>query len=391
MIVTAASARDMHKTRVTDMKSRARVVAAVLGSLACLSYVGTAAADHRSSGHHRPGHDHLPPGEVLAAEIYDPTGLVSDRHGDLVRLATGFSFTEGPAVDRSGNVFFTDQPNDKIYRWDVDTGKITLFLEGTGRANGMIFDDHGNLIAAADMYGELWKIRPDGSHKVLIDNYQGKLLNGPNDVWINPVNDGIYITDPIFPRGYWAAGDPRQQGWEPTHSEQAAQGKGGHVYYLASGARKLVRVTSDALGWESDSWPNGVVGTPDGKKLYVNKWAGDNKGGTWVFNIKRDGTLSNMRKFTDWGGDGMSMDERGNVYISNGEGVLAFDPQGNNILRIPVKTATGSGATNNTFAGRDGKTLFITGPVDSVVAIRMNVRGARTGNGSHDCGPGHRH
>ena len=189
--------------------------------------------------------------------------------------------------------------------------KVTLFLEGTGRANGMIFDREGNLIAAADMHGELWKIRPDGSHKVLVDNYQGKLLNGPNDVWINPINGGIYITDPIFPRPYWDAGDPRQQPWEPTHSEQSPQGKGGHVYYLPSGGRKLVRVTSDALGWESDSWPNGVVGTPDGKKLYVNKWYYDNKGGTWVFDIKRDGTLTNMRKFTDWGGDGMSMDERG--------------------------------------------------------------------------------
>ena len=81
-----------------------------------------------------------------------------------------------------------------------------------------------------------------------------------------------------------------------------------------------------------------------------------------------------MRKFSDWGGDGMSMDERGNVYISNGEGVMAFDPDGNHILTIP----TGSGATNNTFAGRDGKTLFITGPVDQVTAIRMKVKGART-------------
>jgi gluconolactonase len=222
------------------------------------------------------------------------------------------------------------------------------------------------------MHGELWKIRPDGSHMVLVDNYQGKLLNGPNDVWINPTNGGIYITDPIFPRGYWDAGDPRQQPWEPTHSEQSPQGKGGHVYYLPPGARNLVRVTSDALGWESDSWPNGVVGTPDGKKLYVNKWYYDNHGGTWVFDIKRDGTITNMRKFSDWGGDGMSMDERGNVYISNGEGVLAFDPNGNNILKISI---TG-GATNNTFAGRDGKTLFITGPVDRVTAIKMNVRGA---------------
>lgn len=129
---------------------------------------------------------------------------------------------------------------------------------------------------------------------------------------------------------------------------------------------------------------DGVVGTPDGRKLYVNKWAGDNKGGTWVFNIKRDGTLANMRKFPDWGVDGMSMDELGNVYISNGEGVMAFDPNGTNILKI----ATGGGATNNTFAGRDGKTLFITGPVDRVTAIRMNVRGAC--NWCRHCPPRHK-
>ena len=134
-----------------------------------------------------------------------------------------------------------------------------------------------------------------------------------------------------------------------------------------------MRVTTEAMGWESDSWPNGVVGTPDGRKLYVNKWASDNKGGTWVFDINHDGKLSNMRKFTEWGGDGMSMDEEGNVYVSNGQGVMAFDPRGRNILRIP----TGTGATNNTFAGRDEKLLFITGPVDSVTAVKMKVEGAR--------------
>ena len=347
------------------MRTQGRILVAALGFLLCAAHAKpTAAADQQK---------HRPPAEVIPSDIYDPLGLVSrSAQGQLVSLAEGFSFTEGPAADRHGNVFFTDQPNDRIYRWDAGTGKVTLFLEGTGRANGMIFDREGNLIAASDMHGELWKIRPDGSHTVLVDNYQGKLLNGPNDVWINPTTGGIYITDPIFPRGYWDAGDPRQQPWEPTHSEQSAQGKGGHVYYLPAGARNLVRVTSDALGWESDAWPNGVVGTPDGKKLYVNKWYYDNHGGTWVFDIKRDGTLTNMRKFSDWGGDGMSMDERGNVYISNGEGVLAFDPNGNNILKISF---TG-GATNNTFAGRNCKTLFITGPVDRVTAIKMNVRGA---------------
>jgi gluconolactonase len=304
---------------------------------------------------------------------FDPLGLISSsQHGQLTTFGTGFSFTEGPAVDRRGNVFFTDQPNDRIYRWDARSGAITLFLQGTGRANGMAFDRDGNLITCSDLHGEVWKIFPDGSHVVLVNNHGGKLLNGPNDVWINPVNGGMYVTDPIFPRPYWDATDPRRQNWEPTHSEQAPTGKGGYVYYLPPGGTALVRVTTEAMGWDSDSWPNGVVGTPDGKKLYVNKWFYDNKGGTWVFDINQDGSLSNMRKFTEWGGDGMSMDDLGNVYISNGLGVMAFDPLGNHILTIP----TGGGATNNTFAGQNDKLLFITGPVNSVTGIKMNVKGA---------------
>jgi len=306
--------------------------------------------------------------------FFDPAGLISpSQHGQTTKLGTGYSFTEGPAVDRHGNVFFTDQPNDKIYRWDAGTGAISLFLDGTGRANGMAFDADGNLITCSDLHGEVWKIFPDGSHVVLVNNYNGKLLNGPNDVWINPVTGGMYFTDPIFPRGYWDANDPRQQPWEPTHSEQAPTGKGGYVYYLPPGGTSLIRVTTEAMGWDSDSWPNGVVGTPDGKKLYVNKWFYDNKGGTYVFDINQDGTLSNMQMFSEWGGDGMSMDAQGNIYISNGNGVMGFDPNGNNILRIPVGPAAG---TNNTFAGRDNKLLFITDGAGNVSGVKMNVKGA---------------
>ena len=342
---------------------------AVLCCLANVFYTGSIAASGPSGQGASPERKQPPP-----SDFFDPLGLVSpSQHGQLTTLGTGFGFTEGPAVDRHGNVFFTDQPNDQIYRWDAGTGEITLFLEGTGRANGMAFDRDGNLIACADMHGELWKIHPDGSHEVLANNYGGRLLNGPNDVWINPASGGMYITDPMFPRPYWDDTDPRKQGWEPTHSEQAPTGKGGYVYYLPPGGGPLVRVTTEAMGWEADAWPNGVVGTPDGKKLYVNKWYYDNKGGTWVFDINPDGTLANMRKFSEWGGDGMSMDALGNVYISNGQGVMAFDPQGHHILTIP----TGSGATNNTFAGRNDKILFITGPVNSVTAVKMSVKGAR--------------
>lgn len=350
------------------MKTRISVLVAVLGFSTYYSHTGSMAASNQVESGQPSADKPRPP-----SNVYDPFGLVSaSRQGQLVTLATGFGFTEGPAVDRHGNVFFTDQPNDRIYRWDAGTGDVTLFLEGTGRANGMAFDRDGNLIACADMYGEIRRIYPDGSHDVLVNNYGGKLLNGPNDVWINPVNGGMYITDPIFPRPYWDSGDPRRQGWEPTRSEQSPVGKGGYVYYLAPGANSLVRVTTEAMGWDSDAWPNGVVGTPDGKKLYVNKWYYDNKGGTWSFDINPDGTLSNMQKFTEWGGDGMSMDELGNVYISNGQGVMAFDPGGDHILTVP----TGRGATNNTFAGRNDKILFVTGPVDRVTAIKMNVKGA---------------
>src|SRR5688572_124982 len=142
------------------MKTRVRILVALLGSLACCSYMSAVASDATTPAQ-RSANEQPP-----AGDIYDPLGLVSrGPHGQLVTLAEGFSFTEGPAVDRRGNVFFTDQPNDRIYRWGATTRKVELFLEGTGRANGMAFDAHGNLIAAADMHGELWKIRPDGTHE----------------------------------------------------------------------------------------------------------------------------------------------------------------------------------------------------------------------------------
>ncbi|MEP6750306.1 MAG: SMP-30/gluconolactonase/LRE family protein [Bacteroidota bacterium] len=307
-------------------------------------------------------------------------------NGSLVTIQSGFGFTEGPAVDKHGNVFFTDQPNDKIYRWDALSGAISLFLTGTGRSNGMEFDEDGNLIACADMHGEVWKIRPNGSHEVLVNNYNGKLLNGPNDVWINPESGGLYITDPIFPRDYWDNSDPRKQAWEPTHSEQAAVGKGGHVYYLARGSRRLVRVTTMA-GWNADSWPNGVVGTPDGKKLYVNQWSSNGTGGIWVFDIKSDGKLFNMRTFVAGLNfcDGMSMDEWGNIYVSTNDGVKVYNPKGINLLTI----TTGGGASNNVFAGRNEKTLFITGggPGDpgpiKIFSQKMNVSGVEKFNAGH--------
>ena len=139
--------------------------------------------------------------------------------GEKARLlAGGFKFTEGPAADAEGNVFFTDQPNDRICKWSVD-GKLTDFMKPCGRSNGMFFDREGNLWACADMNNELWKIDPQGKVTVVVKDYDGKLLNGPNDLWIAP-NGAIYFTDPLYKRDYWTR-DP------------AMQQDGQHVYYLS--------------------------------------------------------------------------------------------------------------------------------------------------------------
>ena len=114
----------------------------------------------------------------------------------LEKLGEGYSFTEGPAADRDGNVFFTDHPNDRIVKWNAADGKFSDWLKPAGRANGTYFDKAGNLVAAADEKGELWSIAPDKKVTVLVTNFDGKLFNGPNDLWIRP-DGGIYFTDPI--------------------------------------------------------------------------------------------------------------------------------------------------------------------------------------------------
>jgi gluconolactonase len=181
-------------------------------------------------------------------------------------VSNQFKFTEGPAVDKKGNVFFTDQPNDKIWKYSTDA-QLTVFLDKTGRSNGMYFDKKGNLLTAADEKNELWSISPDKKITVLLDNYQGKLFNGPNDLWIDP-KGGIYFTDPYYQRPYW----------ERKKSELNGQ----YVYYLAKGTTVPVIVDNDLVQ------PNGIVGSADGKNLFVAD-IGDKK--TYKYEISKNGTL----------------------------------------------------------------------------------------------------
>ncbi|HEY8893992.1 MAG TPA: SMP-30/gluconolactonase/LRE family protein, partial [Niastella sp.] len=100
-------------------------------------------------------------------------------------IARNFSFTEGPATDKKGNIYFTDQPNNKIWKYSTD-GHLSLFLDSAGRSNGMDFDNQGNLISCADEQNQLWSISPKKKITILVNDLDGKKLNGPNDVWVSP-------------------------------------------------------------------------------------------------------------------------------------------------------------------------------------------------------------
>ena len=263
----------------------------------------------------------------------------------LEKLAGEFAFTEGPTVDAHGNLFFVDQPNNRIMEWSVD-GKLSTFLQPSGYANGMCFDAQGNLIACADEHNALWSIAPDKTVTVLVTNFAGKYLNGPNDVWVAP-SGGAYLSDPFYKRKWW------------DHTTMALTNE--EVYYLAPDRKDLTRVTEDLKK------PNGITGTPDGKKLYVSDIRA---GQTWRYDIQPDGTLTNKTFFCALGSDGMTIDAEGNVYLT-GHGVTVFDKTGKRIEHIDVP----EGWTGNVkFGGAGHRTLFITAS-KSVYGLLMRVHG----------------
>lgn len=266
------------------------------------------------------------------------------KDAQLKQVGNTFNFTEGPAVAKDGRVYFTDQPNDKIYIWDENKG-ISLYKEGVRRANGMFFDAKGQLVACADEYDQLVYFDENKDIHVLYEKYNGKLLNGPNDLWIRP-EGGIYFSDPYFHRNYWDAA---------RGEEQDKRG----VYYLSPDG-KIKRLIDDYV------MPNGLVGTPDGKMLYVADLYGRK---TWKYKIEPNGDLSDKTLFVNQGADGMTIDNKGNIYLAS-RGVTVYSPEGKLIKQISVPETT----SNICFGGKNRNILFITAQ-KSVYTLEMNVKG----------------
>jgi len=281
-------------------------------------------------------------GSVSAQADSSTAGSLIAPGAALEKLPGSFNFTEGPVADNRGNVYFSDYRNNRICMWSVE-GKLSVFLENARGPVGLDIDRGGNLIVASTNDRAILSIDPKNKRvSVLADRYNGRRLNSPNDLWCDP-KGGVYFTDPRFV----TLSFPKEQDIEG-------------VYYLSPDRKRLTRVIGDMAK------PNGVVGSPDGSRLYVDDTA---KNETCVYTVNPDGSLSGKKPFAPVGYDGLTTDSRGNVYIT-GDGLDVFSPSGEKIGHIEVPDKP----TNVCFGGVDGKTLFIT-TRPAVYLLRMRTMG----------------
>jgi gluconolactonase len=295
-------------------------------------------------------------------------GAVVEKLATLPResYTVGMPFTEGATSAPNGDVYFVEQNSSKIMKWSVADKALSVFMHPSGYANGMSFDYKGNLIVCADERNELWSVsmtemetipfpaplnpavgdpdRPATLTRpkvtVLVDGkFNGKLLGGPNDVWCAP-NGDIYFSDPYYARSWWTPG-------RVSENDRT-------VYFLSADRKTFRRAVPDFNNVAGVAGtPNGIIGTRDGKTLFV---ANINGGETYGYDIQPDGSLTNKRIVCYSGSDGMTLDNQGNLYMSSG-GVSVYSTKTGQLIGvIPVP----EGPANVAFGGPDHSTLYIT-------------------------------
>jgi gluconolactonase len=304
---------------------------------------------------------------VITTVLICMVGL-SPSAAQEIEIAASVAFTEGPAVDREGNVYFTEIMSQRIMKLSAD-GKLTTYREQSNAANGLLIDSEGRLVACeggefrrseATIKGKPRVTRTDlrtGKLEVLADDGQGVSLKGPNDVTIDG-KGRLYFTD-----------------------------MAGAAVYRIDAPGKLARI----LAGPEIQRPNGIQVSPDDKRLYLVEANGAEGGARMIraYDLQPDGTVRNMRVHYNFypgrSADGMSIDSQGNLYASAGLhrrrgtsetldtpcGVHVISPQGKRIQFIPIPEDT---VTNNAFGGPEMKTLYVTAG-KTLYKLRTEVAG----------------
>jgi len=285
----------------------------------------------------------------------------------VFKLADGFTFTEGPLwVDKGQYLLFSDPNENKIWKYSAD-GQLTLFREPAGYAgadiaeyrqpgsNGLALDPQGRLTINQHGNRRIVQLDDRGQEQVVVDRFQGKRLNSPNDLVFR--SDGtLFFTDPPF-------------GLPKVHDDPRRETPHFGVYSLHQGRLNLL--TAEFTG------PNGIALSPDEKHLYVGNWD-EKKKVVYRYEVQPDGTVKNGRLFFDLTSgkgedaiDGVKVDQRGNVYVSGPGGLWVISPEGKHLGTI----VTPMHPHNMAWGDADRKTLYLAAR-SGLYRIRLKIPGA---------------
>lgn len=267
-----------------------------------------------------------------------------DPGAEVERVASGFTFTEGPIWNKQeGFLLFSDMPGDVRRRWSEADG-VQEVMQPSNKCNGMVYDAQGNLLVCEHVTSSLVRERPDGSREALATHYRGKELNSPNDVVTR--SDGmIYFSDPSYGRvpGF---GLEREQ-------DLSFQG----VYRIPPGGGEPELVVAE----DEFEQPNGLCFSPDESLMYIND---SPRALIRVYDVQADGSLANGRPFFEGVGsgvieegipDGMKCDERGNIWVTGPGGVWLISESGEHLGVVEVPENVG----NLAWGGADWRTLWM--------------------------------
>lgn len=259
---------------------------------------------------------------------------------EVRKLGDGFVFTEGPAAGPYGRIYFSDIPNNRIHAYDPGSKTMAVHREQSGGANGLMWSKDGWLYACEGGARRVSRQKGDRIEAVA-ERFEGKRLNSPNDLCLDD-HGGFYFTDPRY---------GSQEGRELDHES---------VYYVDRQGN-LTRVAPDLRK------PNGIILSRNGSVLHIAD-PGDRS--IWSYPVTGPGKLGERRKLAPMGSDGMTIDERDNVYLTTAGAVWFFSPEGKELGKVVVP----EGPANCTFGGKESRTLYITAR-RGFYAVDLKLRG----------------